>query len=262
VLQQNAVFANLGATNNLASANRQFVLGRCIEANRRSERFFIRSPACNPGALHLSIDAQSRKSRHNSPAEEKIGRRHSVWNAGFRFTDNQTVCDFRIMQHGPSASQSADHVDSLFCTGGPVNLRVSMLKISQTDRRRTPCVKSQRRPVSPVAWDSIIASSAAIFHAPSARFIDAGAANRRLLQPLCSHPCCYSGFQRRLGLRAAVASSSLPTTVVDGACLITSGVCTASSAIRRMMAMKASRVSLLSVLVGSIIKASSTMSGK
>ena len=76
-------------------------------------------------------------------------------------------------------------------------------------------------------------------------------------------PCqLYTGFQRRLGLRAAVASSNRPTTVVDGACLIRSGFVVASSAIFRIIAMNASRVSRLSVSVGSIIRASATINGK
>src|SRR5215467_10963985 len=69
------------------------------------------------------------------------------------------------------------------------------------------------------------------------------------------------GFQRRIGLRAAVVSSRRRTRVVCGADLTTSGEVAASSAMLFMAAMKRSHSSRDSDSVGSIISAPGTMSG-
>ena len=69
-------------------------------------------------------------------------------------------------------------------------------------------------------------------------------------------------FQRRFGWRAAVASSSRRTGAVWGASRTTSGEDSASSAIAIYASANASSVSRLSVSVGSMSIASSTINGK
>ena len=59
-----------------------------------------------------------------------------------------------------------------------------------------------------------------------------------------------------------LSSSGRLIGVVCGASLTSAGVSSASRAMRRITSMKVSRVALVSVSVGSIISASSTMSGK
>src|SRR5581483_7885802 len=66
----------------------------------------------------------------------------------------------------------------------------------------------------------------------------------------------------RMGSRAALTSSSRPVGVTWGAERRSSGVARASSAMACIARMKASSVGLLSVSVGSIMRASRTISGK
>src|SRR5579872_4422340 len=70
-----------------------------------------------------------------------------------------------------------------------------------------------------------------------------------------------AGFQRRMGLRAAVTSSRRVTRVVYGAFNTKAGSCATSSAIACRASTKASNSSLLALSVGSIISAPGTISG-
>src|ERR1700728_207176 len=70
-----------------------------------------------------------------------------------------------------------------------------------------------------------------------------------------------SGFQRRIGLRAAATSSRRPMRVECGAVFTNSGFVSASAAIERIASIKKSHSSLDSDSVGSIIMAPGTISG-
>src|SRR5262245_30865660 len=72
----------------------------------------------------------------------------------------------------------------------------------------------------------------------------------------------FHGFQRRIGRRAAVTSSTLLVRVVCGAVFTSCGSDSTSFAIEIIALMKVSSSCLLSVSVGSIIRAPCTMSGK
>src|SRR5207302_5783133 len=72
----------------------------------------------------------------------------------------------------------------------------------------------------------------------------------------------YAGFQRRTGLRAAVASSRRLIRVVWGALKTNWGSSSISCAIERNASMNASSSSLPALSVGSIIMAPGTMRGK
>src|SRR5690606_8289270 len=83
-----------------------------------------------------------------------------------------------------------------------------------------------------------------------------------VVSPKKVHRAASLFSQRNTGFRAAVTSSRRFTTVVWGASWTRSGLSSASRAIWIIASMNRSRVSLLSVSVGSIMRHSSTISGK
>src|SRR5262249_13830885 len=139
---------------------------------------------------------------------------------------------------------------------------IERLAVSQRDRGRRPCEEPNRR--RPELLEAAREQRLVERHIVSATRWRTDEESERGHAP--APDACASSLradgQRRFGCRAASVWSRRRTGVVTGASRINSGAVSASRAIWIIASQNWSRVSLDSVSVGSIMSASSTISGK